>query len=348
MFLLVSSFAESLIESAIARLVVRRTLLMLPTLVGVSLLLCAIARFTPGSLSVAGRDTLLSAEQTAALSDWQSAQFGYDEPFHRHYAQWIERVFAGEGALPLGVSAMTGRSVCQELGGRLPISIVLSAFALLLALFVAVPGGVMMALRAGGKADRAIFAVLLTLWSVPIVVMATLLLGYATRGGRGVEWFPSSGAPRGAGALELMWSLTLPALCLAIVACAPIARQIRAAMVEQLGAEFVQTALAKGLSRRAVVRRHVLRAALAPLATVFAMLVPRIIAGSVLVETVFSIDGMGMLAWRSAVNRDLDVVLAVALLAAVAHMVSLMLADVLYMVLDPRVRLAADGKAVRA
>jgi peptide/nickel transport system permease protein len=233
---------------------------------------------------------------------------------------------------------LTGRSVRQELSARLPRTFTLCAYALAMALLVAVPAGIVMALRAGGRLDRAIFSVLLTLWSVPMVVMGTLLLACTARGGHGVQWFPS-GAPGSGGAIPVLWHLTLPALCLAIVASAPLARQVRAAVLEHLGAEHVQTALAKGLSRVSVMRRHVLRASLVPIVSVLAMLIPRLIAGSVLIETVYNIDGMGMLVWRSAVHRDLDIVLAVALLTAIVHMLAMLAADAMLMLLDPRIRI---------
>jgi peptide/nickel transport system permease protein len=231
---------------------------------------------------------------------------------------------------------MTGRTVREELAERLPVTMLLSVLALVMAIVVAAPAGVIMATRAGKRMDRAVGGALLTLWSVPMVVMATLLLGFTARGGLGLQWFPPGGM--GEGSLETLWHLTLPATSLAIVACAPLAKQFRAALLEQLNQEFVQTAIAKGLSAGKVIRQHIVRASLGPLVTVLGGLVPTLGAGSVLIESVFSIDGMGMLAWRSAVNHDLDVVLAIALITALAHMVALLLADVVYMLIDPRVR----------
>jgi len=342
MFHLVNSFAE--LRRQVVRRVIRRAAIMALTLFGASVLLMAIVHITPGSgLGTYGEHIPISEH---ALTQ-ERERFGYDKPFHMRYLMWMTRVCDVEdGMLQLGESTLSSRSAWAEIRERLPITMLLSAYALVLALIVAIPAGVVMARRAGTRLDRSIFSALLTLWSVPMVVMATLLLAFAARGGQGVAWFPSGGLHRGMGLLDALWLLTLPAVSLAIVACAPLARQVRAAILEQLGQDYVQTALAKGLSQSAVFRRHVVRASLGPMVTVLAMLVPRLIAGSVIVEKIFSIDGMGMLAWRSAANRDLDLVLAIALITAVVHMCSLLLADVLLAIVDPRVRL--DAQAVNA
>lgn len=349
MFRLVNSFVRTPADLSIAQLVLRRIAMMLPTLWCVTLLLCAIAHFAPGRPTTGDDSSTLSSQQAASLSAWNEASFGYDQPYWRRYVMWMERVFVpvvGEGMFPMGRSMLTGRSVRAELQARLPVTMALSALSLLLAASVALPAGAWMALRAGRLLDRTLNGALLTVWSVPMVVMATLLLGFTARGGLGVQWFPSGGVGSGVGEswsfatmADFLWHLALPATCLAIVACAPLAKLVRAAMLEQLGQDYVQTALAKGLPRRRVIRQHVVRASAAPVLTKLLTLIPGVLAGSVLIETMFSIDGMGMLAWRSAINRDFDVVLMIAMITAAAHMLALLAGDVMYAWLDPRVRM---------
>lgn len=326
------------------RMLVRRVALMPLTLLGVSALLVMIAWLAPGVPALTS-EAELAHEQAQASSAWHEASFGFDASLPRAYWLWVQRVTDASGGvmLPLGRSMVSGRSAREEIMQRMPTSLLLGGMALGLAIAVAFPAGMISAVKAGRRADRLLSGALLALWSVPLVLLATLGLAFLAQGGLGLSWFPSAPLESDAHepwlwrvAIEL-WSLALPAMTLALVMCAPLARHVRAAMVEQIGREFVQTALSKGVSRSRLLLHHVLRPGLGSVISVLGVLAPRALAGSVIVETVFSVDGLGRLAWRSALQRDLDVVIALALLAGVVHMLALIICDAAYVMVDPRV-----------
>jgi len=188
--------------------------------------------------------------------------------------------------------------------------------------------------------------VLLALWSIPYVLTATLAIGYLAQGGKGLEWFPTGGLK--SVDYEVMstifeklvdraWHLILPIGCIVYGGFAYLAKQMRAGMLENFTMDYVRTARAKGVSKRNIVLVHVLRNSLIPIITIFATILPVLIAGSVILEKIFNIEGMGLLAFRAVTNRDYDVIQTLALIFGVLNLISLLLADITYAVVDPRI-----------
>ncbi len=245
----------------------------------------------------------------------------------------------------LGESIRTRTTVVEELKRRLPITLMISLTAFPLIYLIAIPCGMLMATYRGKRFDAGANIVLLGLWSVPIVLSATLMIGYVARGGAGVEWFPNNGLSS-VGAEnwpflkwfgDRVWHLALPVACIVYGGCAYLAKQMRAAMLDNFTMDYVRTAKAKGVPSRAVVLRHVLRNSLLPIITIFATILPVLIAGSIIIEKIFNIEGMGMLAFRAVQNRDYDVVQSLALIAGVLNLTGLLLADIAYAMADPRI-----------
>jgi peptide/nickel transport system permease protein len=263
------------------------------------------------------------------------------------------------GVLSIAVPDL-GRTVNSEpaaraIGNAVTVTLGLNLLAFLTVYSVAIPVGVRAACRRGGRFDLAAGSALLALWSVPTVWAATAALVFlASRTGLGL--FPISGLhsigaeqmtflpgrgpdgePAPGYALDTLWHVALPVLCLACPGFAFLAKQTRAAVLDNLRADHVRAARAKGLSEREVVLRHVLRNSLTPLITMFVQVLPAMLAGSVVVERVFSIQGMGSLMLAAIEQRDRELILANTLMVALVTMAALLLADVLYAMADPRV-----------
>ncbi|MFG0252501.1 MAG: ABC transporter permease subunit [Phycisphaerales bacterium JB038] len=245
----------------------------------------------------------------------------------------------------LGESNTSHTTVMEELKRRLPVTLLLSLTAFPLIYLIAVPTGMLMAVKRGKRLDSAINLVLLGFWSVPVVLSATLVIGYLAKGGQGVEWFPNNSLssvgvedwPFSRWLADRAWHMVLPVLCIVYGGFAYTAKQMRAAMLENFTMDYVRTAKAKGVPFRHIVTRHVLRNSLLPLITIFATVLPVLIAGSVFIEKIFNIEGMGLFTFRAVQNRDYDVVQAMALIFGLLNLAGLLIADVCYALADPRI-----------
>ena len=263
------------------------------------------------------------------------------------------------GALSIAAPDL-GRSAASQpvatlIGRALPVTLMLNLLAFPAIYAVAIPGGVLAAARAGGRFDRITGLVFVALWSIPIIWAGTMAVGFlADR--RYLGWFPVSGLHSpgadsmaflpGPGAdgrfetgwlVDTLWHIPLPVACLSYAGFAVLAKQTRAAMMDGFSADYVRTARAKGVPERDIALRHVLRNSLLPLITMFVQLFPAMLAGSVVVERVFSIPGMGSLLLAAIQERDREVILANTIIIAGVNVLALLLADVLYAAADPRV-----------
>ena len=264
--------------------------------------------------------------------------WGTDNRYHH----WLTDLLAGR----LGRSYADQRPVGEKIGRALGYTLWLNGLALLLVFAVAIPVGLTTAGRAGGHYDRWTSLGLFVLFGVPSFWAATLLANFLTTPAYGLDWFPSMGfgtVPPGAGwwqAFRIRAShLFLPVLCLAYPSWAYVSRQLRRSAVRELAQPYVRTARLTGLSPRRVLWGHVLRNASFPLVTILGGLLPALLAGSVLIERIFNLPGMGQLLYEAALGRDWPVLLTVVLLTGVLTTLGLLLADLAYALLDPRVRL---------
>lgn len=267
---------------------------------------------------------MLSPETPAAAVEAFRKAWGLDAPVWVQYAKYVLAIVHGD----LGQSMRDGRAAITVVAERIPVTLMLTGPALALNLLLGIPAGIYAALRRGSLADRLVMAVAVAGFTVPSFVLGlVLVLAFAVE----LPWFPSGGA----GTLR---QLVLPVVTLGLGGAAVLARFTRSAMLEVLGQSYIRTASAKGVPWRGVVTGHALPNAAIPVLTIVGFMVGNLIAGTVLVESVFSWPGVGSLLVVSVMSRDLAVVQCILLVVAAAMIVTNVAVDLLYGVLDPRLR----------
>ncbi len=258
------------------------------------------------------------------------------------------------GAPDLGWSRSRSRPVARLIAEALPVTLMLNAIAVPIIYMIAIPSGMLAAARRGSWFDRLSGGFFVMLWSIPVVWAGTLMIGFLANK-QYLGWFPPSGLHSRAAVemtmlptwgadgfvrgylLDGLWHVAMPVACLTYAGFAVLSRQTRAAMLDNFNADFVRTAKAKGVPRRDVVFRHVFRNSLLPLITIFATVFPAMLSGSIVVEKIFSIPGMGSLMLDAISLRDAEIMLANSVMVGFVMLLALLMADILYAVADPRV-----------
>jgi len=320
---------------------VQRLLWMIPTFFGITLISFALMHLAPGDPLSAGGEPLMGAGPSRESIEAFRRTMGLDQPLPVRYARWLARI----ATFDFGVSSYDHRPVADKIAEALPNTLLVSGLALFFSYLLAVPLGVLGAVKRGRFVDRALTAGLFVLYSLPafwVAVVLLLLFG----GGRYLDLFPMQGlhSPNAAalGAfrwlLDLAWHLVLPVFCLTYASLASLSRFTRASMIEELRADYVRTARAKGLSEARVVLGHALRNAVLPVVTLLGLSLPHLVGGSVVIEQIFGVPGMGRLGFQALATRDYNTVMAVTTLAALLTMFGMLLADVGYSLIDPRIR----------
>jgi len=338
----------------------KRLLLMIPTLFGVLTLVFAIIQLVPGgpieqimAEARAGRggDTGaytakrdIDAKQIAELKKL----YGFDKPWYVRYGQMLKS-FA---QFDLGKSFLRNQDVWTLIKSKLPVSISLGLWTFLLSYLVSIPLGVAKAVREGSGFDTFTTVLVLIGFAIPGFVLGILLV-VLFAGGTFLDWFPLRGLTSDnwaslswpAKILDYFWHLVLPLTCYAIGSFAVITFLTKNTFVEEIRKQYVLVARAKGLSEKRVLYKHVFRNALIPLVTGFpAAFVGAFFAGALLIETIFSLDGLGYLSYESLVRRDYPVVLGSLYLFTLIGLVVKLLGDLMYVVVDPRVQFTAVSK----
>lgn len=322
--------------------IVRRLLLMIPTLLGITVMVFAISRIAPGdpvSLSM-GPGGQMDAERAADVREARMRLYGLDKPVHVQYGGWLWRVVRFD----FGDSIKHHRPVIELIKERLPITITLNLIAFVIIYTVSLPMGVLAAVRHKRFFDRASSVILFMLWSLPVMWVGQMLIGYLC-GPAFRNWFPPAGLscnyaeqlPFFPWLADRLWHLVLPVFCLTYSGFAYLSKQVRAGMLDNLGADYVRTARAKGLSNWVVIFRHAFRNSIIPVITIMATLLPAMLGGSVIIESIFSIPGMGLLAFEAVTTRDYNVVMAVATIGGVLNLIGLLFGDIAYAIADPRI-----------
>ncbi|WP_336659898.1 ABC transporter permease [Leucobacter sp. USHLN153] len=305
---------------------VRRIGGMILTLVIASFIIFAAMYAAPGDpvTFLIGNPENLTPERIASVR----AQYHLDDPMLLQYWHWLSGVVTGD----FGRSFQYHQPVADILAARVPVTLSLVAYAAILLTVGGIGLGVLAAVRRGKTVDTAVVGGTTLAASVPSFVLGIALVAlFAVQLG----WFPVAGAATGG--LERIWALTLPALTLAIGALAIVSRVTRQSMIEQFSSEHVEAARATGLAERFIVRDHVLRGSWGPIITMIALVIASMIAGTVAVETVFGISGVGSLLVDAINTHDFPIVQAVLLFMVVAYMVVTTVVDLLLPVLDPRI-----------
>ncbi|HMN21642.1 MAG TPA: ABC transporter permease [Ottowia sp.] len=313
---------------------VKRCLTLLVTLAATSMIVFAVLEVLPGNAA----QVLMGADADPAAVAAKTLELGLDQPALQRYGQWVAGLARGD----MGLSYVYGTSVSELIGERLQLTVPLAVLAMLLTTLLALAVGVYAASQHNRIGDTGLMAIAQLGIAVPnfwfailLILLFSVKLGWLAAGGFD-GWYFDDGL--WAGLWEGLKALILPTLALAVVQAAILARFARSAVLEVLREDFVRTARAKGLSRRATLWGHVLRNAMIPVITVMGLQFAELLAGTIVVESVFYLPGLGRLIFQSIANRDLIVVRnCVMLLAAMVVIVNFVV-DVLYALIDPRVK----------
>ncbi len=326
--------------------ITRRLLLMIPTFLGISLLTFVLIQLAPGSPVAAklrGMDGSMKADAaTAQIIEQTKALYGLDKPLHVQYVRWLGRLVT----LDFGASMKDQRPVTTKIAEALPVTLQLNLLTILLVYLISVPLGVYSATHGGTRTNTAITGALFLLYSLPGFWVAMLLILFLG-GGEYLNWFPihglnSPGAAAlspGGWLLDRLWHLAMPLFCLTYGSFAFLSRYMRAGMLDTLRQDYVRTARAYGFSERVVVWKYAMRNSLIPVVTLLGGLLPALIGGSVIIETIFSLPGMGRLAFEAVLSRDYPLIMGNVAIASLLTLAGLILSDLLYTLVDPRIKL---------
>ena len=316
----------------------KRLLMMIPLLLGITLISFVVIHLAPGEPT--DLQTQLNPQASSELQDRLRVQYGLDQPLHVQYLRWLGRLVR----LDFGESfALDHRPVLDKILERLPITILLNLLSIILILAVAMPLGVISAVRRNSLFDRATTVLVFVGFATPSFWLALLLMDWF---GVRLGLLPISGIKSlgyeylsfGGQLLDRIRHLILPVFISALGGLAGFSRYMRSNMLEVVRQDYILTARAKGLPERVVIYKHALRNALLPVITILGLSVPGLIGGSVIFETIFAIPGMGKLFYDGVMMRDYPLIMGILVMGAVLTLIGNMLADISYALADPRIR----------
>ena len=312
--------------------ILRRIIILIPTLIGMSILIFVMMRLLPGDIvdAMVGMDSTVTDEAKQQLRE----SFGLADPWPVQYATWMGNVLKGD----LGTSFRSREPITDQLLRALPITLELAILAILMSIPVAIPLGILSAVRQNSRVDLIARILGLIGLSVPSFWLATLFLLFTSLTFRWVPsviWINPLENPLGN-----LLQMALPALALAVQLMAVEMRMMRAAMLEVLRQDYIRTVRAKGLAERAVLYRHALKNAFIPVVTVIGIQVGALMGGSIIIEQIFGLPGIGWYLLQGIFNRDYPIVQVTTLFLAAMFVVISLLIDVAYAYLDPRIRYA--------
>jgi peptide/nickel transport system permease protein len=312
----------------LAAFIVRRFILSLVVLWMVTILSFSILHIIPGDPAA----IMLGAEASQEQIDTLRHELLLDQPLASQYWHWLSQVFTGD----FGKSLKYGEPVRKIIAERIPVTLNLSVIALILSVILGITAGVICAVRRGGILDSAVTVLANLGIAVPAFWLAILGIYFF---GLKLGWLPIQGyvSPFDDFWLSIRKSV-MPVICLAIPSIAVLARQTRSSMLDVIRQDYIRTAWSKGLSERAIVMVHALKNALIPIVTLLGLQLRLVVGGSVVVETVFNIPGMGRLIVNSTFDKDFVTVQAVTLVIAIVVLFANLLVDISYGWLDPRIR----------
>jgi len=325
---------------------IRRLMLIVPTFLGISLITFLVVQLAPGSPvymklrqaeggMAAGAESAQIIEQTKKL-------YGLDKPIHIRYVIWLGKL----ARLDFGDSYKDQRPVITKIKETLPVTLQIEVIVIFLIYLISIPLGVYSATHQYSLGDRVTTLILFILYSLPSFWVAMLLMLFFG-GGRFLSWFPVNGLNSfgaenlawGPWLLDRLWHLVLPVICLTYGGLAGLSRYARAGMMEVIRQDYIRTARAYGFSEKTVIWKYALRNSLIPIVTLLATLLPALIAGSFIIESIFSIPGMGRLGFEAILSRDYPLIMGILSISAFLTLLGLLLSDILYAVVDPRIKL---------
>ncbi|MFQ3188423.1 MAG: microcin C transport system permease protein [Oleiphilaceae bacterium] len=332
----------------------RRLILIFPTLLGILVIVFAITRLVPGgpleraimelqqldastgmSTSIAGQDMAISEEQLDQLRRY----YGFDKPLLESFIDWSWMVLQGN----LGSSYRYNEPVWDVIQQRLPISIYYGLVTLVMTYLVCIPLGVLKAIRHRTLVDTFTSILIFTGYAIPGYALGSLLLLYFSVQ---LEWFPMGGfvsfsydemsSSEKIG--DIIWHSVLPLICYMVGSFALITLLLKNHLLDNLAADYMRTAIAKGVSYRRSVTAHAMRNSMIPIATTFGQNITLLVSGSFLIETIFDIDGFGLLGFNAIIDRDYPIVMGIVLLSSLLLLIGNIISDILVALVDPRIR----------
>ena len=313
------------------KIIIRRLLQSIPVFIGITIISFALIHAVPGGPTARLElDADIRPEDIARIR----ANMGLDKPVWQQYLIWVGNLLRGD----LGISYIDQRPVAKQIRERLPKTILLTGTALLLSIGLALPIGVIAAVKQYSWLDN-----IITVFSTAGISLPSFWLGlmciliFAVR----LRWLPSGGVVtigQPFSMPDLLKHLVMPAFVLATISIAGWSRYIRGSMLEVIRQDYVRTARAKGLRERLVIVRHALRNALIPVATLMGLSIPNLVGGALITETIFSWPGIGRLAWHATTKRDYPIIMGVVVMATLVVILGNLAADIAYGILDPRIQ----------
>jgi len=324
---------------------IRRFLLIIPSFFGISLITFVMLQLMPGNPVMLRlqklQGTMGAGTVSPELIEQTKKLYGLDKPVWQQYVLWVGRLCT----LDFGTSFKDRRPVRDKIAEALPVTIQINVISILLVYLFAVPIGVYSATHQRSWGDAVTTVFLFLLYSLPSFWVAMLLI-YFLGSGHPLNWFPiyglnsldAGGMTWGQYALDRLWHLVLPVFCLTYASLAEIAQFARSGMIDVIRQDYIRTARAYGFAEKTVIFKYAMRNSLIPIITLLASLLPALIGGSVIVENIFSIPGMGRLSFESVLSRDYPTVMGILTISALLTLLGLILSDILYALTDPRIK----------
>ncbi len=322
----------------------KRLLLIVPTFIGVSLITFLVIQLAPGSPVYfklrGGQDSMQSDSMTQQIVEQTKALYGLDKPIPVQYVRWLGKIVTFD----FGNSYKDQRPVMEKILETLPVTLQLNIISIFLIYLISVPIGVFSATHQRSWVDNIITVFLFVLYSLPSFWLAMLFIHFLG-GGEWLNWFPvygisSLGAeewPWYRWLADRAWHFVLPVTCLTYGGLAGLSRYARAGMIETIRQDYVRTARAYGFSEKIVVFKYAMRNSLIPIVTLLGSLLPSLIGGSVIIESIFSIPGMGRLGFEAVLSRDYPLIMGIFTMSALLTLLGLIVSDILYAIVDPRI-----------
>jgi peptide/nickel transport system permease protein len=317
----------------VSRYLIVRVIGVIPTLIGISILVFGVTYLIPGDPALIMAGSEATPEVVANLRQ----QWGLDRPVYIRYLSWLGNIAQGN----LGDSYFSRQTVLQLVGNALPVTLELAILSLLVAVLIAIPTGIVSAVKAGSWFDLCAATLGFIGLSIPSFWLGIMLIYvFAVY----LQQLPAGGfTPLSAGLWPNLQSMILPSIALGTFASTQLMRYLRASLLDVLHADYVRTSRAKGLRERSVLLRHAVRNALIPFTTVLGVQMGYLLGGTVIAESVFALPGIGRLVLTAVLNRDYQVATGIIFLIATSFVLINLAVDLLYPILDPRVRLARSG-----
>lgn len=318
--------------------IIKRLLSLIPVFIGITIITFVVIHLAPGKITDQSMElrTKVSLEARERLE----RLYNLDKPIHVQYILWLKRLIAFD----FGDSFVDQRPVMDKILERLPVTLLINILSMFFIFLVAVPIGVMSAVRRGSLFDKASTLFVFVGFAMPGFWLALILMSVF---GVRLGWFPVVGLKSLdfekfsiiGKFLDASWHLALPVLVSAFGGLAGISRYMRQSMLNVMHEDYIRTARAKGLKERDVILNHALRNALLPIVTILGLSIPGLIGGSIIFETIFGIPGMGQLFYQSVMARDLATVMAILVIGAILTLLANLAADIAYSYVDPRIRM---------